>query len=422
MISTAFSKNQSNKLLKRSLKANPFLGQIWNGSKSSSFLAQSFKSSLCNQPLVQDPIHTNCCVVVIVPVRNEADSLSSMLSALRYQVTLAGEQLDPTQYEVILLANNCTDASAEIARSFAAQHPLFALHVMECFLPPDEAFVGRARQILMDEAYVRLLSIGQNRGIIASTDGDSEVSETWIAATCWEIEQGADAVGGRIITSHSSRHQLQTQAQRCFLDDVGYQSLVAELECHLDPLSYDPFPRHFQHFGASLAVTVDAYAGAGGMPAVRTPEDEAFYQSLMRVDARFRHSPLVKVTTSARQCGRSPVGLANQLQVWSTQSHAVLKEGLPSLIARLKARRQLRQIWLRCWEGYLLTQSDLSQIAQTYRVDKSWLGAELTKRQNFGALLEQIQHQKDSLRQWPQVSIQQAIQELRIYLAQQRYS
>ena len=345
-----------------------------------------------------------------------------MLSALLHQETLTRRRLDPTEYEVILLANNCTDASAEIARSFAAQNPAFALHVLERVLPPEEAFVGRARQMLMDEAYVRLLSIGRNRGIIASTDGDSEVSPTWIASTCWEIDQGADAVGGRIITSLSSRHQLQKQARRCFLDDVGYQSLVAELENYLDPLSYDPFPRHFQHFGASLAVTVQAYAEAGGLPAVRTPEDEAFYQSLTRVDARFRHSPLVKVTTSARQCGRSPVGLANQLQVWSTQNQVVLKEGLPSLTARLNARRQLRQLWSKVWEGCILMQSDLSQLAQAYSVDKSWLSAELSKHRTFGALLEQVYRQGDWQRQWPLVSIQQTIQDLRICLGQLRHS
>ena len=422
MIPTAFSENRTSKLSRHSLEIGYLPDQILNDSKSSSFLARFSTPSVSYRPLVQTSIHPNCRVAVIVPVRNEAESLISMLSALLHQATFAGNRLDPTEYEVILLANNCSDASAEIARTFAAQHPSFALHVLERFLPPEEAFVGRARQMLMDEAYVRLLSIGRNRGIIASTDGDSEVSPNWITATCWEIDQGADAVGGRIMTSRSSRHQLQPQARRCFLDDVGYQSLVAELESHLDPLSYDPFPRHFQHFGASLAVTVDAYAEAGGLPAVRTPEDEAFYQSLMRVDARFRHSPLVKVTTSARQCGRSPVGLANQLQVWSTQGQAVLKEGLSSLIARLKARRQLRQVWSKCWEGYLLTQSDLSQLAQVYRVDRNWLSAELNNHQNFGTLLEQVQHQGDWLRQWPQVSIQQAMQELRIYLSQLRYS
>jgi len=44
--------------------------------------------------------------------------------------------------------------------------------------------------------------------------------------------------------------------------------LLAELEGWLDPDPADPLPRHHQHFGASLAVTVDAYRRAGGLPSM----------------------------------------------------------------------------------------------------------------------------------------------------------
>ena len=36
----------------------------------------------------------------------------------------------------------------------------------------------------------------------------------------------------------------------------------------LDSVFHDPWPRHYQHFGASLAVTADAYRRAGGLPPV----------------------------------------------------------------------------------------------------------------------------------------------------------
>jgi hypothetical protein len=120
----------------------------------------------------------------------------------------------------------------------------------------------------MDTAYRRLMSLGKPQGIIASTDGDTQVAPTWIAATRYEIAGGADAVGGGIITDRISRHALSPQAKTCFLQEVGYRSLVAELEFYLDPDPYDPLPRHYQHYGASLAVTAQMYARAGGIPPV----------------------------------------------------------------------------------------------------------------------------------------------------------
>ena len=144
--------------------------------------------------LVQTPPLPQCEVCVIVPVQNEAETLESTLTALAHQVDLVGRPLDSTRYEIILLANNCSDDSAAIARRFASQHPTLALHVVERTLRAAEAYIGRVRQILMDEAYRRLIALGRRRGVIASTDGDTQVAPTWVAATIQEIARGADAV------------------------------------------------------------------------------------------------------------------------------------------------------------------------------------------------------------------------------------
>lgn len=226
-------------------------------------------------PLVQTPPSPECEVCVIVPARNEALNLESTLTALANQIDLEGQKFDLTRYEIILLANNCTDDSAAIARRFAKQHPQLALHVVEKTLPPAEAYIGRVRQILMDEAYRRLMCLGK-RGVIASTDGDTRVTPTWIAATLHEIANGADAVGGRIITDCSGRAMLDPYTRACHLREVGYSYLIAELETYLDANPDDVWPRHYQHYGASLAVTAEMYKQAGGLPPVRTPEDVAF--------------------------------------------------------------------------------------------------------------------------------------------------
>ncbi|WP_310414188.1 glycosyltransferase family A protein [Chamaesiphon sp. OTE_8_metabat_110] len=370
------------------------------------------------------PPRSQCEVSVIVPVKDEAQTLVQTLSALANQTCLNGQPLDPLSYEIIVLANNCTDESAQIARQFAKRHPRLALHVAEVTLPPERAYIGYVRKLLMDEAYRRLMSLGKRQGIIASTDGDTQVAATWIAATIQEIAGGVDAVGGRIITDRQSRQALPPQAKTCFLQEVGYRSLVAEMEHYLDPDPYDPLPRHYQHYGASLAVTAEMYAKAGGIPPVRTPEDEAFYQSLLRVNARFRHSPLVQVTTSARVSGRSPVGLANQLRKWTDMSiDSTFKvEPAAATISRFQSRRKLRCLWQKVAYGYVyphVPTPEIALLAHKLAVSNDWLLDELVRHPTFGGLFEQVIQRQHHiwLSRWQPIDIQTAIMDLRRHRA-----
>jgi hypothetical protein len=268
----------------------------------------------------------------------------------------------------------------------------------------------------------------RSRGIIASTDGDTQVSATWIAATLHEIGSGVDAVGGRILTDRNSRQALHPQAKSHFLQEVGYRSLLAQVEFHLDPDPYDPLPRHYQHYGASLAVTAEMYAKAGGIPPVRTPEDEAFYQSLLRVDARFRHSPLVQVTTSARLSGRSPVGLAAQLRKWAELSEGSTLKVAPAaaMIAGFQLRRKLRSIWQRLLSGSKISVHEVEPVAGKLGISANWLFAELLQDQTFGKLFDRVARhqggrvtqcqQQSYLNHWQPIDVMIAIRELRQYL------
>jgi hypothetical protein len=379
----------------------------------------TFKDS--KKPLIPVPPLRECEVCVIIPAKDEALTIQSTLEALLAQYSLAGNPLSPLRYEIIILANNCSDETATIARQFAKQHSSLVLHVAEIFLPPEKAYVGYARKLLMDEAYHRLISLGRKRGIIASTDGDTRVSRTWIASTLYEFNCGVDAVGGRIITDQQSRHALSHRAKTFFLQEVGYKSLVAKMEFYLDPDPYDPLPRHFQHYGASLAVTAEMYAQAGGMPSVKTPEDEAFYQSLLRVNARFRHSPLVQVTTSARELGRSPVGLANQLKKWTEMSSDLpfQVESASAVISRFQSRRKLRSMWQKLSSGYHFSLREIEPLAYKLGVSGYWLLEELVQSQTFGGLFEKVMHhqQNNYLNHWQLIDIKTAIHDLRRYIA-----
>jgi glycosyltransferase involved in cell wall biosynthesis len=383
-------------------------------------ILETVRAKTAKATLIGVPPLPECKVSVIIPAKDEAQTIAATLTALANQTDLNGQPLNPLTYEIIVLANNCSDESAEIARQFAQQHPDLVLHVAEVTLPPDLAYIGHVRKMLMDEAYLRLMSVGRSRGIIASTDGDTIVSATWIAATLHEIGSGVDAVGGRILTDRHSRQALHPQAKSHFLQEVGYRSLVAQVEFHLDPDPYDPLPRHYQHYGASLAVTAEMYAKVGGLPPVRTPEDEAFYQALLRVDARFRHSPLVQVTTSARLSGRSPVGLAAQLRKWADLSEgATLKvEPAAATIAWFKSRRKLRSLWQRLLFDSKISMHEVEPLARQLGVSATWLFNELCQDHPFGKLFERvIQCQQQSYgERWQSIDVTIAIGELRQYL------
>ena len=273
----------------------------------------------------------------MVPVRDEAAALPSLVRALAAQQGVAG-----ASWEVLLLLNNCTDGSRDVARALGARYPGVPLHVATVELAAGEAHVGTARRIAMDAAAARLVSVGAPSGVICSTDADSRPAPDWLAETVGELAAGVDAVTGRIVLDAADRAALPRSARRALLLDIGYRRALEALRDLYAPTPHDPFPRHHQHFGASFAVRADAYLRAGGLPPVRSSEDVALYHALLQSGARVRHSYRVRVTTSGRRQGRAQRGLADVLAAWSTSSAEPRVEPAADAEARI-ARLALAQ-------------------------------------------------------------------------------
>jgi len=352
-------------------------------------------------------------VSVIVPVRNEAHHLAKTLEALRLQHDRVAKPLNPAMYEVLVLVNNCTDASLAVAQSYQKRYPEFSLHLADIQLPATKANIGTVRRLLMDEAHRRLTSVGNTNGIIASTDGDTVVDSQWLCHIITEIERGADAVGGRILT-----HPDKNPVRLFHLRDVTYRTLVARLESQLDPVPHDPWPRHFQHFGANLAVTCAMYQKAGRLPEVPYLEDEAFYKALVRVDARVRKSPLVRVTTSARMQGRVAVGFSEQLRCWATMNkngQCQLAEPAGAWAVKFICRHKLRHLWDNRWGANL--EAPLADIATQLCISADWLSETVHHYRYFGEFWQVVEQQmvKEQTwgKKWPLVPINEAITELR---------
>ncbi|QIX62142.1 glycosyltransferase [Hymenobacter sp. BT18] len=361
------------------------------------------------------PPHPALRASIIIPAKNEAAELPATLAALVAQTTLARQPLDPTTFEILVLANNCTDATVQVVRRFAAKHPAWAIQVAEQQLPPAEAHVGRARRLLMDEACCRLEAVGRPQGLILSTDADTQVTPTWLAATEQAISAGADAVGGRILPRHSG--PMRCAVRRQHLLDAAYRLARTQLEASLDASSHDPWPRHHQHFGASLALTAAAYRAVGGLPVVPFLEDEALYHSLLRHDLRVRHCPAVRVATSDRRAGRVAVGLSWQLSEWARQCAAgqePLVEGGHQVTAEAMLRRRLRRLWLSAKRPL----AGLLPLAKQLNVGAEELICRLTAATCFGVLWEWALGRFRQVRPLALVPLRQALAEIRAQLGQ----
>lgn len=271
-------------------------------------------------------------VSVAIPARNEAETIIACLKALDASAARAKS----VQTRVLVLVNNSSDTTAMLARSFIARH--LAVQVVEATFPPSIAHVGTARRLALDLCSADLPA----DGVLMTTDADSRVDVDWIGANLREIAAGADAVAGVITFQGGVAHVLPALRQL----EWTLAALHARLHALIDPRPHDPWPTHIWAWGASLAVTVQAYRGVGGLPRASLAEDRAFAGLLDRKGFRVRRSHAPLVFTSPRRHGRAPGGFADLLDSYigdpSTLCDAAL-EPTATLFRRLVWRARLRR-------------------------------------------------------------------------------
>ncbi|WP_262152244.1 glycosyltransferase [Chryseobacterium foetidum] len=283
---------------------------------------------------------------IVIPVKDEEKYILKTLASFADQIDIFGEPINLQQFEILVLANNCTDNSVNLIQQFQKKHPHLNIYLEEVKLLPGQANIGYVRRKLMECAFLRLSKNGG--GIILTTDGDTMVAPDWISQTLHEIENGAEAVGGRILLSDEELSGLDEFTLLHHFRDEKYHLLIAELEGKIINGSFDCNPRHHQHFNGSFAITTDCYSRSGGVPEVKYLEDCAFFERLEGVDVRIRHSHKVKVYTSARCVGRTEIGLSYQLNVWKNLGNHIedyFVESSASITYRLTQKRNLRTLW-----------------------------------------------------------------------------
>lgn len=370
-------------------------------------------------PLIPTPPLRTCEVCVTIPVRNEQQRLPATLRALAYQLDLRGGRLDPARYEVLVLANNCTDDTVAVAEHVARSFSNVPIHIIERELPAPLAHVGYARRLLMDEAERRLCFVGRPGGLIAMTDGDTRPAPTWIAAMLHEAAHGADGIGGNIVTEASDVAAMEPGERWFHLHDVRYKHMLTRSAALLVPDPCDPWPRHHHHTGASLALTAAWYRRVGGIPALPSSEDVALYTALIQKGAHFRHSPTVSVSTSTRRIGRARDGMADTLLHWgkmARSNQSLLVESWEAVAGRLFLRDQLRQHWQDAQNKRPASARTLGALAEQAQVDQRWLAEQLVTTRSLDVLLGNVA-QRSHATPAPLVEVGAAIRGLESWLA-----
>lgn len=223
-------------------------------------------------------------VVVVVPARDEEELLPRCLASV--EVALAGVRPLGVQGSVVVVADSCTDRTAEIATRAGAV-------VVDAVC----GRVGAARAAGVTTALA--LADADPSGVwLAHTDADSAVPRRWLLEQLRHAASGADAWVGTVRLADEADGEPVPPERRAAVDRwvAAYAALLL------------PDRTHEHVHGANLGVRADAYLAVGGFDPVGLHEDRVLASRLRAAGHRVVTSTAEPVTTSHRWDGRLPEG------------------------------------------------------------------------------------------------------------------
>lgn len=217
-------------------------------------------------------------IAVAVPAHDEHELLASCLASL----ATAGARPGLPSLHVVVVADSCTDGTADVARQAGAQ-------VLEVSLRS----AGAARRVGLDAA-LAASRVPADQMWLATTDADSRVPESWFCDQLRWRAEGWDAVAGTVRVDDWSAH------------DAAVADLFA------DRYAWTGTDHPHVH-GANLSLSGSAYLAVGGFPALALAEDHALVDALESRGLRVARAGLRPVVTSARRDPRSAGGFGTLL-------------------------------------------------------------------------------------------------------------
>lgn len=240
--------------------------------------------------------------VVAIPVKDEAERIGACLLAIARQAITAPDA-------IVLVVNNTTDETVSVIGR-VSETVSIPIEVISHDFPPDVASAGAARRMAMERA----AALAGDGGAVLTTDADGRVPFDWIAANLFHLRQGADAVAGRAVLDPADAAAIPERLRQDDELECSYAAALDEIAFLVLQEPWDPWPRHTEHSGASLAASVAAYRQAGGMPSASIAEDRKFVAALRATGARLRHAPEITVVVSGRTTGRAEGGMADTIR------------------------------------------------------------------------------------------------------------
>jgi glycosyltransferase involved in cell wall biosynthesis len=233
-------------------------------------------------------------VGVVVPAHDEEELLPACLAALRRAV----RQVGPTTVHLVVVADACSDRTAERARAAGAD-------VIEI----RARRVGAARAAGFAEVLRRTQHQDPAAVWLATTDADTLVPPAWLTQQMRYVGQGWDAVVGTVTVTDWTGHPA-------YLPDVfAARYDAAQYDAaQYDAAQYGHGPGSHPHVhGANLGIRAAAYLAAGGFRGLRTAEDHALVHALAAAGRKILRTTDLTVVTSARRHARAPQGFSHLL-------------------------------------------------------------------------------------------------------------
>ncbi|MBV7411091.1 glycosyltransferase family 2 protein [Maritimibacter sp. DP1N21-5] len=253
-------------------------------------------------------------IAVVIPARNEEERIAACLAALAGQC--------PGRVAVILVVNNTTDRTEDVARDAAGQLGL-DLTVLSLRLGAQEG-VGTARRIGCDHALRSLPALRY----LFTTDADGIVDKHWISRTIAHLK-AVDAVCGKIEPMAREAGILAAMDRHLGALEGLYRRLVQDFYARHVPGCADLAGTHGEAAGASLAFTRDAFVAAGGFAPIKCGEDRRIVRTLRGLGCKVRHADDVTVQVSCRLSGRAAGGMSDALRARIGQADYLIDDCLP---------------------------------------------------------------------------------------------
>jgi glycosyltransferase involved in cell wall biosynthesis len=241
-------------------------------------------------------------VAVVIPVHNEEQLLPGALAAARTAADALQAHRPDTDVSILVVLDNCTDASAAVASQVAAVDPrVSSLQVTFRSVGGSRRAGIRAALLASSE---KGLPYASPQLWLANTDADSCVPRNWLVRQLELAHRGADAVLGTVEPDPES-------TEGDLLRRWHARHPLGENHAHVH--------------GANLGVRASAYALAGGFPRLRSHEDRTLVDRLRRNGAEVWPTDTIRVRTSGRTDARAPQGFGDYLLSLTREPAAALK-------------------------------------------------------------------------------------------------